>query len=102
MNLIDNLFCEDTQDGAYYGLLALMTGISEEFWAAGWMSGLEYALWQVEAGREYGMGVISERQATLLRLLSEEAGGWWGWQDGPKFFSKDSWLEHLKTIRKDS
>lgn len=76
-SFIDSLFMDDTVDAARYGLLMLMTGISESAWCAGWMSGLEHALWNVQPGTSYGQDVITERQSTLLRLLAEEAGGWW-------------------------
>jgi GH18 family chitinase len=56
------------------------------------MSGLEHSLWQAEAGQKYGMMTLTERQATLLKLLSGEAGGWWMWgDDGAKFVSEDEW-----------
>lgn len=87
-------FCDDTQEGASLGLFSLMTGISEEYWCAGWMDGLEYALWQAEPGKSYGQGVITDRQATLLRLLSEESGGWWHWVgDNPKFIRLENWIQ---------
>lgn len=91
---IDQLFTDTTEEGAQLGLLALMTGISEEYYCAGWMIGLEYACYAAskEGSIDYGMGVITERQAILLRLLSEEAGGWWIWPDdvnGGPIFTKD-------------
>jgi hypothetical protein len=62
-------------------LLDRMEEISEDFWAAGWMGGLEYDLWAIaqEGGGPYGMGVISPECAAELRQLSEDAGGWWVW-----------------------
>jgi hypothetical protein len=89
--------CGDTAEGAALGLLGIMTGISEEFWCAGWMSGLEYDLWLAEAGKHYGQGQLTERQATLLKLLSEESGGWWRWDKdkGPKFIRLDAWRKSL-------
>lgn len=95
--MCDEIRCGDATEGAALGLLALMTGISEEFWCAGWMMGLEYSLWRVEAGTRYGQGGISERQATLLRLLSEECDGWWMWveHDGPCFIRTEQWLKML-------
>lgn len=92
-NRWDMFFADQADEGAQWGLLSLMTGISEEFWAAGWMSGLEYSLWvAVEGGsRRYGMGELSERQVQLLRLLAEEAEGWWIWEGGPKFIPLMEW-----------
>jgi len=84
------------QEGAMIGLLALMRGISEEYWAAGWISGLEYVLWNVKGGTALGQGEITERQATLLKLLSEEAVGWWRYgANGPEFLSTEEWKRHL-------
>lgn len=96
----DPFFLDLAKEGAQFGLLCLMTGISEECWAVGWMNGsgwmnnLEHYLWRVAQGGErgYGMQTITERQATLLKLLSEEADGWWVWDDdGPRFISLTAW-----------
>jgi hypothetical protein len=86
--------CDTTDEAASVGLLALMTGMSEEFWCAGWMMGMEYSLWRVTVGQPFGQGIITERQATLLRLLSEECDGWWMWvdDDGPAFIRTEQWL----------
>jgi hypothetical protein len=87
----------DAAHGAELGLLALMTGISEEHYFAGWMTGLEFDLWRArETGPlEYGRGAITRRQCDLLRLLSEEAGGWWVFDmdRGPIFLHMAEWLE---------
>jgi hypothetical protein len=89
-----SISCDDRQEAAALGPLALMTGISEEFWCAGWMAGLEDALWRVQPGTKWGQGTISERQALLLRLLSEECDGWWRWEDnaGPVFVKLADWV----------
>ena len=94
----NDVFCDGADEGAALGLLGLMTGISEENWCAGWMSGLEFSLWEARAGeRCYGMGVITERQSQLLKLLSEECDGWWRWDDGPKFVRRSVWLKMIPT-----
>ena len=93
---MDQYFCDLAEDGAKYGLLCLMTGISEEFWCAGWMMGLEYSLWNAAAGN--GQGRFTDRQVTLLKLLAEEADGWWVWskKDGkPHFVRLETWREML-------
>jgi len=93
----NDVMCDQADEGAALGLLGLMTGISEEFWCAGWMSGMEYDLWLAEPGKHYGQGTLSARQATLLRLLSEECGGWWYWHgnQGPKFITLDKWRDKI-------
>ena len=87
--------CETTAEGAALGLLGLMSGISEEYWCAGWLTSLEFDLWNAaQADRKYGHGIITERQATLLRLLSEECEGWWHWKedaDNPQFVPLNEW-----------
>ncbi len=102
MSYADYIRCGDSSEGAEVGLLGLMTGISEEFWCAGWMSGLEYDLWEAAAGKSYGQGTISERQAMLLRLLSEECDGWWYWyqNDGPKFVRLDKWRAKVAAVKR--
>jgi hypothetical protein len=94
---IENAYCDAADEGAALGLLGLMTGISEEYWCASWMDGLEFALWNAQDGALYGMGSLTPRQCMLLRLLSEECGGWWCWRDGPKFVSAADWLKMLPT-----
>ena len=48
-----DLYCELAEEGAAAGLLALMTGLSEEYWCASWLIDLEYRLWQVVAGTKF-------------------------------------------------
>lgn len=93
--------CDTVSEGAALGLLGLMTGISEEFWCAGWMSGLEYDLWEAADGKHYGQGQITKRTAALLRLLSEECDGWWYYaHNGPKFVSRADWRK--KVAKRDA
>lgn len=93
----ENLYCSCPAEGAAYGLFALMTGISEELWCAGWVTGLERSLWLmvVEAeGGKFGMGDLTPRQVQLLRLLAEESGVWWTWPkdaDSPECVPLDEW-----------
>ena len=55
-----------------------MSELSELAYCAGWMAGLEFALWEVVEGQrsDYGLIVFTEVQRRELRLLSERAGGW--------------------------
>lgn len=87
----------------------LMREISEDSWCAGWMSGLEYELWEAvleakgrplveqqswggenavrpveegEAGHAmalYGLSPIADHEAKELLRLHLAAGGWWVW-----------------------
>jgi hypothetical protein len=64
--------CETAAESAALGFLGLMSGISEECWCAGWLIDLEFRLWNVQADSRHGQRIVTERQAQLLRLLSEE------------------------------
>jgi hypothetical protein len=101
--LADKIRCDSTEEGAALGLLALMTGISEEYWHVDWHIGLEYNLWRLrEEGSPNAFPIterrvyLTDRQVSLLQLLSEECDGWWTWRvDGPRFMSKTEWMEWL-------
>ena len=82
----------DPTGAARCGLLALMFGLSEECWQAGWLSDLEYRLWEASPPT-VGLGYITGRQVALLHLLAEEAGGWWTWADteDPAFVPMAEW-----------
>jgi hypothetical protein len=55
-----------------------MSDLSEEAYAAGWMDGLEFDLWEavVSGPRKYGFLDITPHHIARLRELSQEAGGW--------------------------
>jgi hypothetical protein len=55
-----------------------MSDISEDGWAAGWLLGNEFALWDAVHGgrRSYGQHVLSDEEIEELRVLSEAAQGW--------------------------
>jgi hypothetical protein len=93
------MFCKDAEEAAQLGLLGLMTGISEEGWCAGWLSNLEFDLWQACHGGPTGYGhhIVTPRQAQLLKLLSEAAGGWWVYEmdQGAVFLPLEEWLRRL-------
>ena len=92
-----NTRCDTTAEGAALGLLGLMTGISEEFWCAGWLIGLEFDLWNaaMKTGKDHTK--IGKRLEILLRLLSEECDGWWYWKNdadnNPRFIRLTEWRE---------
>lgn len=59
-----------------------MSDISESCWCIGWMSGNEYWLWracELDTPQPYGMGVVEAQDIAELRLLREQANGWWIW-----------------------
>ena len=55
-----------------------MSDISEDSWCAGWLSGNEYALWEILHGarHEYGWGDVRYEDLEELRILSDHARGW--------------------------
>jgi hypothetical protein len=59
-------------------LAKYMSDLSERAYYAGWMHGLEYALWQVVEGErvEYGHANFTSSEASELRPLSEACAGW--------------------------
>jgi hypothetical protein len=63
-------------------LRTLMSDISEDHYCAGWLSGLEYSLWDIITeypfgNRQFGMGKVSEENIIQLSLLSKSVDGWW-------------------------
>lgn len=94
------------EEGAAIGLMVLMSGISEQSFAAGWAVNLEYELWQCAQGEPSWNDRLPEdrriaaRQCTLLRLLSDECDGWWmSPPDEPgsplRFVSLTNWKRHI-------
>ncbi|HEV2719660.1 MAG TPA: hypothetical protein VG323_06550 [Thermoanaerobaculia bacterium] len=59
-------------------LARLMSEISEDAYCAGWLSGLEYELWQIviDGHGQFGFGALSETDIQDLRELSDACGGW--------------------------
>jgi hypothetical protein len=59
-------------------LAELMSRISEEGYSAGWMVGLEYALWEILNGtnREYGVHIIRQEELDQLQTLVNKCGCW--------------------------
>lgn len=55
-----------------------MSELSELAFCAGWMDGLEFALWEAMQGRrsDYGRLVFTPDQRDKLKMLSERVGGW--------------------------
>lgn len=96
-------FCGGPDEGSALGLLGLMTGISEDLYCAGWMSGLEFSMWRAANSPtdfQFGMGAVLERQRRLLRDLADEARGWWVWEDstGPRFIALDVWIARVAAL----
>ena len=78
-------------------LITVMSDISERGYYAGWMSGLEYALWDIaqSGGGKFGWTTVDEEEANLLLDLSNELGGWMAWNDddGATFVPWGEWIQ---------
>ena len=89
-------------------LMNYMSDLSERAYCAGWMSGLEYELWEavVKGTKEYGRLRITGNHIRKLKELSDACGGWIIFIDGngETFVSMEEWLCLYKTreIRKTS
>ncbi len=83
------------QRDAAEALREAMSDLSEEYYCAGWLIGLEHTLWQCweRAPFKWGFGVVGTEDADRLRRLHEKAGGWWTtvdhWQ---RFVTTEEWL----------
>lgn len=59
-------------------LAEFMSELSEEAYYAGWMVGLEYALWEalLDGRSAYGRLELTDDHRARLRELSDACGGW--------------------------
>lgn len=69
------------RDAAIKQLQWQMSGISEEYYCAGWMQHLEYSLWDAmkHDNRRYGLGIITQDEVNALEELSKDAECWLYW-----------------------
>jgi hypothetical protein len=76
-------------------LFAVMSFYSEEIDSAMWLGGLEHYLWEAVSGGEHTFqyGSLTGSAVNEVKRLSEIAGGWICWEDGPRFISMEPWLE---------
>jgi hypothetical protein len=77
-----------------------MSDLSEEAYCAGWMLGLEYALWRAVllGPRTYGRLKITAEHIERLKTLSTAAGGWIAFDDalGEVLVTHDEWKQMFK------
>jgi len=71
-----------------------MHDLSQQRWCAGWYGGLEFILWtEVAKGPEHDGDC--DLPVARLRKLSQQADGWWVWDDearSERFVSMAEWL----------
>lgn len=90
-------------------LAALMSGISEDYYCAGWLIGLEVTLWGMLQGadRRFGMDMVTEEEIAAVRSLHEQCGGWIVWRErgmdprdqtesGEMFVTTEEWMQIVK------
>ena len=86
-------------------LAEYMSDLSEQAYSAGWMLGLEYALWNavVDGTRKYGRLRIKNEHIARLKELSDACGGWIVFDDkrGETFIALADWLR-LYAAKRDS
>ena len=82
-------------------LANFMSLISERCYRAGWMKGLEYALWNavLHGERNYGHDSITLKDIENLKLLSSKAKSWIYFNDDFEESAIDlnSWKEKFNT-----
>jgi hypothetical protein len=73
----------------------LMSAISEDCYCAGWMMGLEHAIWGAltDGDRRYGMGEMDADHLEACRSLAQSLNGWLFWIDDDLFpdLPADQW-----------
>ncbi|MBA2409382.1 MAG: hypothetical protein H0V62_06310 [Gammaproteobacteria bacterium] len=79
------------REEARIALRLIMEYESEEAYAAGWLTDLEFILWARVLKRDKS----NDEVADVLAWLAEEAGGWWCWSEnadeGRDFVPLDRW-----------
>jgi hypothetical protein len=82
-------------------LAEFMSDLSEEAYYAGWVVGLEYALWEVvlDGRSEYGQLELTDEHRARLRQLSEACAGWitFDEQTGERWVAISEWRAHFAT-----
>ena len=77
-----------------------MSDLSESYWFAGWMTGLEFMLWDLVSGktRELAGVKVPEEEIAELKRLSSECSGWIVWDDasGESFVPLEEWKETIR------
>jgi hypothetical protein len=80
-----------------------MSEISETAYCAGWMEGLEFALWRAvtEGPMRYGHLDITQEHIYKLRTLSDNCGGWIVFDDKKEetFIGLDAWRRLYRAKR---
>ena len=91
-----------TRDVLREWLESEMSDISETHWAAGWMSGNEFALWDaiqnMPAETDYGGGPIDTGRLLKLLDVANELGEWY---DGSEFVPLEEWRKRVAQLSEE-
>ena len=74
-----NKYSQDIRDICADYIRTKIREISESHYSAGWMSGIEYTVWNAT---QSPTRLLSEHEAKLLRAASEAIDGWIAWSGG--------------------
>lgn len=99
-------------DEAARALRIYMAYLSEEGWCAGWLSHLEFTLWEQVLKWRAGIELSERRirrqplgQGCPNPVVAGQAGGWWQWpRDGsePEFVALKDWQRILGEHRQNT
>jgi hypothetical protein len=93
----------DALTAAQQALADYMSQLSEQAYAAGWIEGLEYALWKalVDGPYKYGRLMLTDDHVGELRRLCEACGGWIRFLDAGKeaFVPLEQWKRIFASSR---
>ena len=86
-----------------------MSELSETYYCAGWLMGLEFSLWAALDGKaNFAGSPLDREEIEKLKQLSEKCGGWIYWDETPmtrngltgesgeSFISLDDWKAMVK------
>jgi hypothetical protein len=94
--------CPDVE--AALELRELMSEISEDHYAAGWLFSLEFDLWRLAfetPEAKYGYSTLSLEELGKLVELTHRCQGWWIYDTKRRFLTHDEWLPMYQKGVKD-
>lgn len=91
---------ESPDGNAAWEIACRLSDLSEECWAASWLSDCEHEIWEALTNPSYRQRPwpfvpLLDHELEPLRALSERCGGWIRWEEGigPSFVSRALWLD---------
>lgn len=77
---------------------------SQDAYAAGWMSGLEFTLWSMVLRWRGGDTRVNEMDSAMFHYLHQKSGGWWVWDDEaghPVFVPTQTWVQMYGELERE-